>query len=390
MSRNSLSAHSMWSTTTLGELATFVNGMAFKPTDWGATGRPIIRIQNLTGTSGKVNRYDGKVPEKYVVHDGDLLMSWSATIGVFVWQGEDGVLNQHIFKVLPTNCDAGFLRHLLQSMLVELRATTHGSSMTHLTKGRFEATEVLIPPLEEQRRIARLLDEADRLRRLREEANEKAQRILPALFAEMFGDRDTNPKGWQTATLAQVLDGIQTGWSPTCLDEPVDGDEWGVLKLGAVSWNWFDETANKRLPVGVEPRRKLAVSGGDILMSRKNTRELVGASVVVDQIEGSLMFPDLMFRLMPSDTVEALYLWGALQTPSVRDQIRQRASGSAASMCNVSQARLREVSVLLPPLSAQKAFARVASRVFASRRQREDATRRLESACQVLQSRLFG
>lgn len=291
---------------------------------------------------------------------------------------EDAVIPEYLAQYLRSDM-----------FLSEASERVTGAKMPRLILDWFWNHEVPLPPLEEQRRIACLLDEVDRLQRLRTEANEKAQRVLPALFADMFGDRDANPKGWQTATLAQVLDGIQTGWSPNCVDEPVGADEWGVLKLGAVSWDWFDETANKRLPKGVDARPELAVSVGDILMSRKNTRELVGASVFIDQVQARLMFPDLMFRLKPSEAVDPCYLWGAVQTPSVREQIRQRASGSAASMCNVSQGRLREVSVVLPPMDAQKSFAGVAARLFASRRQSEDATRRLAAACRVLQSRLF-
>ena len=91
----------------LGDVATYINGYAFKPDDWSDTGVPIIRIQDLTGNSYQTNRYNGTYAPKYEVNSGDVLISWSASLGVYIWEGETSVLNQHIFKVvfdkLPMN-----------------------------------------------------------------------------------------------------------------------------------------------------------------------------------------------------------------------------------------------------------------------------------------------
>ena len=83
----------------LGDVATYINGYAFKPTDWSTEGVLIIRIQDLTGNSYKANRFKGKIDKRYEVLNGDVLISWSASLGVYVWSGEKAVLNQHIFKV---------------------------------------------------------------------------------------------------------------------------------------------------------------------------------------------------------------------------------------------------------------------------------------------------
>ena len=84
----------------LGDIATYINGYAFKPQDWSDEGIPIIRIQDLTGNSYQANRYNGEYASKYEVNDGDVLISWSASLGVYIWHGEKAVLNQHIFKVV--------------------------------------------------------------------------------------------------------------------------------------------------------------------------------------------------------------------------------------------------------------------------------------------------
>ncbi len=141
-----------WVWTTLGELAEYVNGRAFKPSEWESTGRPIIRIQNLTGSTDVVNRYSGEVEEKHIVRHGDLLISWSATLGVFIYRGEEAVLNQHIFRVTPYG-DKNYLYYLVSAFIDDLRRQVHGSGMQHITKGKFENSRVPLAPLPEQHRI---------------------------------------------------------------------------------------------------------------------------------------------------------------------------------------------------------------------------------------------
>ncbi|MCL6526213.1 MAG: restriction endonuclease subunit S [Thermaceae bacterium] len=146
-----------WAWATIGDLASYLNGRAFSEEDWNTTGRPIIRIQNLTGSRGTLNRYPGEVEDRYVIRDGDLLFSWAATLGVYVYRGEEAVLNQHIFKVVP-KVNKLFLFYLLQNTVLELQRKTQGTGMVHITKGKFESHRVRLPPLEEQRRIVEKLE----------------------------------------------------------------------------------------------------------------------------------------------------------------------------------------------------------------------------------------
>ena len=144
----------------LGDVADFINGAAFKPEDWGDDGLPIIRIQNLTDSSKPFNYTWREVPEKLVVNPGDLLVSWSATLGVFQWNGPQGLLNQHIFRVLPDGAlvDTNYLRHALERALDDMERHLHGATMKHVNRGEFLGTKIPLPPLEEQRRIAAILD----------------------------------------------------------------------------------------------------------------------------------------------------------------------------------------------------------------------------------------
>src|SRR6266498_2505541 len=121
----------------LGDIGEYFNGRGFKKSEWREVGRPIIRIQNLTGSTNHFNYFHGEPEEHYTARAGDLLVSWAATLGVFVWKGTEAVVNQHIFKV-RSHIERDFHRYLLLSVLGDLRLQTHGSGMVHITKSRFE------------------------------------------------------------------------------------------------------------------------------------------------------------------------------------------------------------------------------------------------------------
>lgn len=147
-----------WVETTLGILGEYINGYAFNDDLWSEKGRPIIRIQDLTGTRNTPNYFAGEIEEKYLVQPGDLLIAWSATLGAFIWHGPEAWLNQHIFKVI-SYVDRLFHYYLTQTVIDELYQKAHGSGMVHVTRGTFEATNVLLPPLPEQARIVAAIEQ---------------------------------------------------------------------------------------------------------------------------------------------------------------------------------------------------------------------------------------
>ena len=147
-------------TKTLGTVATYINGRAFKPSEWEKAGMPIIRIQNLTSENAPYNYSKGIFEEKYIVHNGDLLFAWSASLGAHIWKGQDAWLNQHIFKVLPKEgIDRDYLYYFLLAVVAELYAKTHGSGMVHITKAPFMNTPIPVPSFPEQQRIVSRIEE---------------------------------------------------------------------------------------------------------------------------------------------------------------------------------------------------------------------------------------
>jgi type I restriction enzyme, S subunit len=197
-----------WAETTLGAIGQYLNGRAFKTSEWSKTGRPIIRIQDLTGSNSNPNFYEGTVEERHVVRPGDLLISWSATLGAYIWDGPEAVLNQHIFKV-ESKINKKFHYHLVRECLAALDRNTHGSGMVHVTKGIFNATPVAIPTAEDvQSQIAALIDS------LEAKQQSSVQHLASARQAI---------KRFRQAVLAAACSGrLTTEWRECVAAEPAD------------------------------------------------------------------------------------------------------------------------------------------------------------------------
>ena len=149
-----------WTTIKVGDVAIYTNGRAFKPEDWMHEGLPIIRIQNLNDNSASYNRTPKTYESKYLIHNGDLLFAWAASLGTYIWNGGKAWLNQHIFKVDPYPfAQKQYLYHVFKAMITEFYTQSHGSGMVHITKKQFENIKLLLPPLEEQKRIVQTLEQ---------------------------------------------------------------------------------------------------------------------------------------------------------------------------------------------------------------------------------------
>ena len=149
-----------WAILKVGDVAEYINGRAFKPKEWEQTGLPIIRIQNLNDPNAYYNRTKNEYEEKYLIKKGDLLFAWAASLGTYIWKGEDAWLNQHIFKVVPYPfMDKKYLYYAFHAMITEFYRKSHGSGMIHITRKQFEEITLWLPPFAEQYRIVQYLQQ---------------------------------------------------------------------------------------------------------------------------------------------------------------------------------------------------------------------------------------
>jgi len=176
-----------WEVVKLIDAADYINGYAFSPKDWKDEGLPIIRIQNLNDPEAEFNYFDGEIDNRYIVENGDLLFSWSATIGVYIWKGGKAVLNQHIFKVVPkNNVNKFYLYYALFLAIEQLKNRIHGSTMKHFKRGELKTAFIPLPPLPEQQKIAEILSTVDKRLELLKSKKEKLLSIKKGLINDLL------------------------------------------------------------------------------------------------------------------------------------------------------------------------------------------------------------
>ena len=271
-----------------------------------------------------------------------------------------------VFEIRDELIDRSYLLHYFRSGALTrsiLASSMGATNRQRITEDRLLAFTVPMPSVLEQRRIAAILDQADALRAKRREVLAHLNSLTQSIFHDMFSGND-----YPHSPLGALLQAIESGSSPVCEVRPAGAGEWGVLKLSAVTSGVFRPTENKALPADAVIPRPIEVREGDLLLTRKNTRELVGASALVGMTRPRLLLPDLIFRLVPcASRIDSAYLHALLMSPVVRSRVRQLAGGSAGSMPNISKARLAGLDIPVPPLEQQQRFRSVTRQIAGAR-----------------------
>ena len=322
---------------TLGTVATYINGRAFKPSEWEKAGMPIIRIQNLTSENAPYNYSKGIFEEKYIVHNGDLLFAWSASLGAHIWKGQDAWLNQHIFKVLPKEgIDRDYLYYFLLAVVAELYAKTHGSGMVHITKAPFMNTPIPVPSLPEQQRIVSRIEElfsqldagVETLKKAKAQLAVYRQAVLKEAFAVCK----------EYVAIESVTQHVTDGdhMPPPKADNGIPFIMISNIKGNAISWG---NTAfvGRDYYDSIEPKRK--PQNGDVLYTVTGS---YGIPVLVDSNK-EFCFQRHIALLRPNDAIEQKYLYYSLMEPSVYAQATKGATGTAQKTVGLGILRKIEI-----------------------------------------------
>lgn len=217
-----------------------------------------------------------------------------------------------------------------------------GTTRKRISRKNLATLRIPVPSIDEQRRIVTILE--DHLSRLDvADANlARAQRRLMA-FDRACLETNFGARG-STVGLGELLTDIRAGKSFGGATAPAREGEWGIIKVSAMTWGEFRSAENKAV-VADRVDERYEIREGDLLVSRANTSEYVGASVLVGEVRPKLLLSDKSLRLTPKEGVDPRWLWRALQAPSARRQISALATGTKDSMRNISQSSLRMVNV---------------------------------------------
>ncbi|WP_088830577.1 restriction endonuclease subunit S [Paenibacillus tyrfis] len=398
---------------TLGEVAEYINGRAFKPTEWEEVGRPIIRIQNLNNPEAKNNRTTNQFDEKYLVREGDLLFAWSASLGAHIWQGEDGWLNQHIFKVVPNKeTNKMYLYYYLLHIIDELYAKTHGSGMVHITLKPFKATRIFLPSIKVQQqivdRIEGLLTKLDQAKELAKNALDSFETRKAAILHKAFtGEltakwRDDNgdfkydilksieiqrlsfcksqkdrtnilnefksstpkselPDGWVCLKALLICDFITKGETPTKFVS--NKGEVPFLKVYNIRGNKLDFTYEPSfIPKDVHERMKRSkVYPNDVIMNIVGPPLQKVAIVSNEYSEWNINQAIAIFR--PVKDVIPKFLYYCLLCEDTLKTVLADTKG-VVGQSNISLEQCRDLLIPVPPPIEQKEIVRILDNLF--------------------------
>ncbi|MCU0278852.1 MAG: restriction endonuclease subunit S [Candidatus Nanopelagicales bacterium] len=379
-----------WAWTTLGEVCSHPQyGWTTRAAAQGST--KFLRTTDITRGSivwADVPFCDTEPADrsKYVLHARDIVISRAGSVGAsaVIQEGPpDAVFASYLIRFQPSDhVDERFVGYFLQcpDYWEQIADSAAGIALQNVNAPKLRALRMPMAPLSEQERIVAAIEEAfslldageaglhttrTRLKRMRDSVLTAAAigQLVPQDHTDtpassLLPDRGTSaeaasapglPDGWCWTTLGSLLSDIEAGKSYSAGGRPAGADEMGVIKVSAMTWGRFRADENKVLPPGTRIDPRWVVRGGDLLLSRANTSEYVGACVLVPRDHSNLILSDKSLRLIPVDGVQAAWLVRCLRSRPVREQIQRLATGTKDSMRNISQEKLRSIRLALPP-----------------------------------------
>ena len=345
-------------------------------------------LLSVSSSQGVIRRNDANVTMFQAESYEGYKLCWPKDLvinSLWAWQNGLGFSNYYgivstaysVYRLKNNNDNYNYYNYLLRSSAYqwEMRIRSKGiwKSRYILSDEDFLNSPIICPPREEQDAIVRFLDakcaKIDSLIKLKERQitllNEKKQNIINQAVTMGLDPnapmKDSGvdwigeiPEGWKVINFSRLLLEITQGWSPSTGNEERQIDQWGVLSLSAIKDGEFCPDAVKPIPRTVSVNTNLALKYGDFLLTRSNTRMLVGDVCIVDIEPKKLIPSDLIYKLSLKSSIEKKYLLYFLKSHIGRMQIEKAACGSSGTMPKLTHQHIRNWKILLPPITDQK------------------------------------
>ena len=350
----------------LGDVATYINGYAFKPEDRGEVGLPIIRIQDLTGNAYDLGFYNGDYPKRIEINDGDVLISWSASLGVYVWNRGRALLNQHIFKVEfdKVNIDKSYFVYAVRQKLAEMAMKTHGATMKHIVKKDFEETLIPYPSQKKQIEIGTNLDKIANIIAARKQQLELLDELVKARFVEMFGEPLEGTAKYpihQVGEIANLVDPQPSHRTPS-IDE--DGIPYVSIKdcdykTGKINFESARKVSRKVLE---EHLNRYTLHDGDFVIGKIGT---IGNPVFVPVSDDYTLSANVILVQPNSELVSPYFLKFSFESDYIKRQFIEAKNSTSQAAFGIQKVRM--INVMNPDLSVQREFEAFAKQIDKSK-----------------------
>lgn len=335
-------------------LVDLINGHPFKPEDWGLDGKPIIRIQNLNNADANYNHTTKKVSDKYTVKQGDILIAWSGSLGVYEWQEEeDALLNQHLFKVeFKTNeIDKGYFKYVVKQALLELSRKARGVGLKHLKKAQIDNYEFLLPEKEVQKYATSVLNKIVHLINKRKHVINLLDDYLSNSFLKSFLENPVFIKNQNYWGL--IDDVVKKSIYGTSKKANENKTGYPVLRMNNITHDGeLDLTNIKWVELEEKDYNKYVLTNGDVLFNRTNSKELVGKTTVWDQGEG-FTFAGYLVKIVLDNKIMTPYYFSSYLNSRFGKKILFNKGKTSGNQVNFSPPLLKSQKILIPPIELQ-------------------------------------
>ncbi|NAP56857.1 restriction endonuclease subunit S, partial [Escherichia coli] len=291
---------------------------------------------------------------KIVEKDSILIAMYGATVGRLAILGINAATNQAICNIRPdtTIADMKYLYYFLKSKFSYFVENAVGGAQPNISQGLIKSLEVPLPSLDEQKRIADILDKAAGVCQKREQAIKLADDFLRAKFLEMFGTPANNIHRFPKGTIRDLVDSVNYG---TSAKASIDSGEYPILRMGNITYQGrWDFTDLKYIDLSVKEKDKYLVKEGDLLFNRTNSKELVGKTAVYEE-ERPMAFAGYLIRVRPNSIGNNYYISGYLN--SIHGKITlMNMCKSIVGMANINAQELQNIEILIPPKHLQDEY----------------------------------
>ena len=312
------------------------DGVKVQTSEYGEQGVHIIIDQGQNQIAGYTNREDGLFEETPVVIFGDHTRVIKYVDEPF-FLGADGV---KVLRSKDENANYKYLYYALKN--AKIPNTGYNRHFKWLKE-----IQINYPTYEKQAEIVDILDKISDIIVKRESELSALDTLIKARFVEMFGDMKP------TVTIERYIAELRGGKSLAGTEECKNK----VLKTGAATFGWFDPEQYKYLPVDYEPLPEHKVEIGDVIISRMNTPELVGACSYVFEAPEDMYYPDRLWKVIPQTETNPIFLWQLLWDREIRRQIKEKSGGTSGTMHNISKPKLLDIKCIDAPIELQNQFA---------------------------------
>lgn len=353
-----------WPLTPLGEIVTIKGGgtpSKSQESYWGGE-IPWASVKDLKGstlstTQDSITELGVKNSATNVIPAGTILTATRMALGKFAINSVDMAINQDL-KALFINdhlaVDRGYLFRFLESKAQFIDGEGKGATVKGITLDFLKSIQIPLPPLDEQKRIAAILDKADAIRRKRQQAIQLADDLLRSVFLEMFGDPISNPKGWKTKKLGDLVE-IKGGGTPSKKEESYWGGNIPWASVKDIKGKSLDSTIDFINQSGVDNSATNVIPQGTIITP---TRMALG-KFVLNSIDVAINQDLKALFIKPDMAIEQTFLLDFLQSL----QAYIEGEGKGATVKGITLDFLKGINISVPPLALQKKYENLRKRL---------------------------